>query len=136
MFSASNNNEKPLVLVADDEREVASLVAVVLNRAGARAVIAVNGEEALETIEERPPAAAVLDIMMPNLNGYEVLQRMRADARTAKTPVVLLSARAGAIDRDFGLRIGADAYVRKPFSPRDLVRTVLHLVNSGHAAAA
>src|SRR5436305_1725636 len=135
MPELSDTDDKPLVLVADDDREVASLVAVVLSRAGMRAVIATNGEEAFETIEERTPDAAVLDIMMPNLNGYEVVRRVRTGPLTARMPIVLLSARAGAIDRDFGLRLGADAYLRKPFAPKDLVATVTRLVDSGRAAA-
>lgn len=125
--------ETPLVLVADDEREVASLVAVVLNRAGLRATLASNGEEAIEAIEERKPDAAVLDIMMPNLNGYEVVQHIRSQARTRRMPVVLLSARAGGIDRDYGLRIGADAYLLKPFNPKELVSQVKLLIDNGRA---
>jgi DNA-binding response OmpR family regulator len=134
MSNFANTSDKPYVLVADDEREVASLVAVSLSRAGMRAVIATNGEEAIETIEEHTPDAAVLDIMMPNLNGYEVVRRVRSEPKTVRMPIILLSARAGGIDRDFGLRLGADAYVRKPFLPKDLVATVARFVNSGRAA--
>jgi DNA-binding response OmpR family regulator len=126
----------PLVLVADDEREVASLVAVVLNRAGLRAAIACNGEEALEIIGERKPDAAVLDIMMPNLNGYEVVQAIRDHPATRRMPVILLSARAGGIDRDYGLRIGADAYLLKPFNPKELVAQLRVLLTNGRSLAA
>jgi DNA-binding response OmpR family regulator len=130
------STDTPLVLVADDDREVAGLVAVVLSRAGLRACIATNGEEALETIEERSPDAAVLDIMMPNLNGYEVIQQLREDPVGAKMPVLILSARAGGIDREFGLRVGADAYLRKPFHPKELVAQVTTLLRTGRPSAA
>jgi CheY-like chemotaxis protein len=119
---------KPLVLVADDEVDVASLVAVSLQRAGFAVVTAANGEEALETALERLPAACVLDIMMPNMNGYEVVRRLKDEPTTADIPLVLLSARAGALDRDYGLRIGAAAYIRKPFPPRELGETVWRLL--------
>jgi DNA-binding response OmpR family regulator len=125
------NADAPLVLVADDEREVAGLVAVILSRAGVRATTAVNGTEALEVIAERSPDAAVLDIMMPDMNGYEVVQRVRSDPTTSSMPLILLSARAGKIDRDYGLRIGADAYFRKPFDPQALVETLRTLIEAG-----
>src|SRR5947209_5392691 len=130
----SATEEKPLVVVADDEREVASLVAVVLRRAGMRAAVACNGEEALEVIAEREPDAAVLDIMMPNVNGYEVVRAIRDEPLTQRMPIVLLSARAGGIDRDYGLRIGADAYLLKPFQPKALVAKVSELLANGRAS--
>jgi DNA-binding response OmpR family regulator len=122
--------EKPLVLVADDDVEVAGLVAISLRRAGFDVVTAANGEEAIEQALEHRPAAAVLDIMMPNMNGYEVVRRLKDESVTAHMPIVLLSARAGALDRDYGLRIGADAYIRKPFPPRELGETVRALIES------
>jgi two-component system phosphate regulon response regulator PhoB len=122
--------DKPLVIVADDDVEVAGLVAISLRRAGFEVVTAANGEQALELAVGNKPAAFVLDIMMPNMNGYEVVRRLKEDPVTAHTPVVLLSARAGALDRDYGLRIGADAYIRKPFPPRELGDTVWALLKA------
>jgi DNA-binding response OmpR family regulator len=125
-----SERKKPLVLVADDDAEVAGLVAISLRRAGFDVVTAANGEEAIEHALEHGPDACVLDIMMPNMNGYEVVHRLKEERATANMPVVLLSARAGALDRDYGLRIGADAYIRKPFPPKELGETVWALITS------
>jgi DNA-binding response OmpR family regulator len=122
--------KKPLVLVADDDAEVAGLVAISMRRAGFNVVTAHNGEYAIEQAIEHAPDACILDIMMPNMNGYEVVRRLKEDPATAHIPIVLLSARAGALDRDYGLRIGADAYVRKPFPPKELGETVWALLRS------
>jgi DNA-binding response OmpR family regulator len=124
------DRKKPLVLVADDDAEVAGLVAISLRRAGFNVVTAANGEQALEQVQEHEPDACVLDIMMPNTNGYEVVRRLKEDSATTRIPVVLLSARAGGLDRDYGLRIGADAYIRKPFPPRELGDTLRALLLS------
>ncbi len=123
-------DKKPLVLVADDDAEVAGLVAISMRRAGFNVVTAHNGEYAIEQAIEHAPDACILDIMMPNMNGYEVVRRLKEDPATAHIPIVLLSARAGALDRDYGLRIGADAYVRKPFPPKELGETVWALLRS------
>jgi CheY-like chemotaxis protein len=123
-----STDPKPLVLVADDDVEVASLVAISLRRAGLGVITVADGSDALEGVVEHQPAACVLDIMMPNMNGYEVVHRVRGNAMTSHIPVVLLSARAGALDRDYGLRIGANAYVRKPFPPKALGETVWSLI--------
>ena len=124
------SNRKPVVLVADDDLDVASLVAVSLRRAGFDVVTAGNGSAALEIALVTPPDAFVLDIMMPNLNGYEVVRRLKDEKVTNDLPIVLLSARAGALDRDYGLRIGADAYIRKPFPPKQLAETLWALLES------
>jgi DNA-binding response OmpR family regulator len=121
---------KPLVLVADDDVDVASLVSLSLQRAGFDVVTAENGAEALERAIERGPAACVLDIMMPNLNGYELVRRLKEDDATRHMPIVLLSARGGVLDRDYGLRMGADAYIQKPFPPRQLGETLWALIES------
>ncbi|MEA2427228.1 MAG: hypothetical protein QOF37_856 [Thermoleophilaceae bacterium] len=117
-----------MVLVADDDAVVASLVRAVLGRGGFDVVTAANGSDALEMALERHPAACVLDIMMPDLNGYEVVRRMKDDPATAGIPIVLLSSRAGALDREFGLRIGADAYINKPVPPNELRDTLWRLL--------
>jgi DNA-binding response OmpR family regulator len=116
--------QRPLVLIADDDTEIAVLVETVLQREGYDAVTAMNGGEALALIAQKRPDVVVLDIMMPNLNGYEVLQRLRGDSATRFLPVILLSARAGALDRKYGLRMGADDYVLKPFKAEELVERI------------
>jgi DNA-binding response OmpR family regulator len=126
-------------MVADDDTEIAVLVEILLKREGYDVVIAMNGGEALELIQQKRPDLVVLDIMMPNLNGYEVVQRLREKKATRFLPVILLSARAGALDRKYGLRMGADDYVLKPFQAEDLlerIRAVLPQQAAGEPAPA
>ena len=116
--------QRPLVMVADDDTEIAILVEILLQREGYDVVTAMNGGEALELIERKRPDVVVLDIMMPNLNGYEVVQRLRENKDTRFLPVILLSARAGALDRKYGIRMGADDYILKPFKAEDLLARI------------
>jgi|tagenome__1003787_1003787.scaffolds.fasta_scaffold19447735_2 DNA-binding response OmpR family regulator len=112
--------ERPLVLVADDEEDVLNLVSLHLERAEFDVVRAADGEEALRALREQLPDVAVLDVMMPKLNGYEVVSEMRKDESTKRIPVLLLTARAGGVDIMHGYEVGADDYLRKPFKPQEL----------------
>jgi DNA-binding response OmpR family regulator len=123
-------NEKGLVLIADDDEDILVLVRTVLERSGYEVVVARDGAEALALAGERRPNLAVLDISMPELDGLEVLRRLRADAETSELPVVLLSARAQEGDVALGYETGASAYMRKPFSPRELTQRVAELLAS------
>lgn len=116
--------QRPLALVADDDTEIAVLVEILLQRDGYDVVKAMNGAEALDLIERKKPDVVVLDIMMPNVNGYEVVQRLRSGDATRFLPVILLSARAGAIDRKYGMRVGADDFILKPFQADDLLERI------------
>ena len=117
-----------LVLVADDDEDVLSLVTTVLERAGHEVIAARDGAEALALAQRRRPDLAVLDVAMPQLDGLEVLRRLRRSRETAEVPVVLLSARAQESDVVLGYETGASAYVRKPFSPRELSERVAGLL--------
>jgi DNA-binding response OmpR family regulator len=108
------------VLVADDDVDILELVTYSLRRAGHSVVTARNGEDALRLIGEHRPDAAILDIMMPGMTGYDVTKAMRENPETVRTPVILLSARAGGADMAHGFHLGADDYVRKPFNPAEL----------------
>jgi DNA-binding response OmpR family regulator len=108
------------VLVADDDEDILELVSFRLERAGYEVVTARDGAAALATAQERLPDLAVLDVMMPGLNGYEVTQRLRADDATRDIPVILLTARVQEADVNRGFEAGADDYLRKPFSPQEL----------------
>jgi DNA-binding response OmpR family regulator len=114
----------PLVLVADDDEDILTLVALRLRRSGLDVILARDGEEALELIESRVPDAVVLDIAMPKLTGLEVTRRLRAAEATKAMPIVLLTARTGEPDVALGLEAGADEYITKPFSPQDLYACV------------
>jgi DNA-binding response OmpR family regulator len=111
---------KPLVLVADDDPDILALVTFRLERAGYEVVAASDGEQALQLALAQPPDLAVLDVMMPKLDGYEVTTRLRQDERTRRMPIILLTARVQEADIARGFEVGADDYVRKPFSPQEL----------------
>jgi two-component system, OmpR family, response regulator MtrA len=119
----------PLVLIADDDADILSLVRAVLERAGNEVVSVGDGAQALASVTERKPDLAVLDISMPEVDGLEVLRRLRADSATSELPVVLLSARAQEADVKLGFELGASAYVKKPFSPRELADRVAELLS-------
>jgi DNA-binding response OmpR family regulator len=111
---------RPLVLVAEDDEDIRSLVVFRLERSGYDVVEAVDGEEALARVAERVPDLVVLDLMMPKLDGLEVTRRLRAAAGTSRVPVILLTARVQERDIEAGFAAGADDYLRKPFSPQEL----------------
>jgi len=117
---STHAGENPLVLIADDDEDILQLVAHRLARAGYDVVTANDGEEALEQALERRPSVAVLDVMMPKLDGYEVTRRLRGSEQTAGVPVILLTARVQDADIARGFDAGADEYVKKPFSPHEL----------------
>ena len=121
-------DETPLVVVADDDEDILMLVRTALTARGYQVDVARDGTAALALLQRRQPAAAVLDIAMPGLGGLEVLTRVRNDPATADLPIVLLSARAQESDVARGYELGASKYVRKPFSPRELVAVVDELV--------
>jgi len=118
--TAQRENGKPLVLVADDDPDILALVTFRLERGGYDVVAANDGEEALRLAVERAPDLAVLDVMMPKLDGYEVTTRLRQNERTRRMPVILLTARVQEADIARGFEVGADDYVKKPFSPQEL----------------
>ena len=118
----------PVVLVADDDDDILLLVTMRLQRDGFIVISARNGEDALALAQQQRPDIAVLDIGMPGLDGIEVLERIRADDELKGMRVLLLTAKAQESDVRRGFDAGADAYVRKPFSPADLSARVRELV--------
>ena len=112
--------DKPLVLVAEDDEDILALVAYRLERAGYDVITATNGEDAANLAAAERPDLAVLDVMMPRLDGYAVTRRIRADERTATMPVILLTARVQEADVARGFEAGADDYIKKPFSAQQL----------------
>jgi DNA-binding response OmpR family regulator len=127
-MTEGEERERPLVLVADDEADVLNLVALQLERHEFDVVRAANGTEALDLAQRERPDAAVLDVMMPGLNGYEVVSEMRKGEETKHIPVLLLTARAGGVDIMHGYEVGADDYLKKPFTPQDLIEHVQALL--------
>ena len=123
-----SDDDRPLVVCADDDEDILSLVTLRLERAGYEVAKAADGDEALETVRARRPALAILDVMMPKRTGYEVLAELRTDPSLAGLKVILLSARVQEADVERGLDAGADAYLAKPFKAPDLVATVQELL--------
>ena len=123
----------PVVLVADDDDDILMLVTMRLQRDGFVVIAARNGEEALALAQQQRPDVAVLDVGMPGLDGLEVLQRIRADDALKGMRVLLLTAKAQESDVRRGYDTGADAYVRKPFSPAELSARVRALVDGDNA---
>ena len=117
-----------VVLVADDDEDILQLLSFRLERAGYEVVLARSGDEALRLALDRLPAVAILDGMMPGLDGFEVTRELRRADATSTTPVILLTARAQASDIARGMAAGADEYVKKPFDARDLVDRVDRLL--------
>lgn len=116
----NGDGRQPLVLVADNDPDILALVSFRLERAGYDVVTASDGEEALRLTVERAPDLAVLDVMMPKLTGYDVTRAVRANEATARMPVILLTARVQEADVARGFEVGADDYLKKPFSPQEL----------------
>ncbi|MEA2432168.1 MAG: two-component system, OmpR family, response regulator MprA [Thermoleophilaceae bacterium] len=120
------NTARPRVLVADPDPETSALLARALDWAGYEPTTAAHGREALELIARLRPAAAVLEVTMDLVNGYDVVRQLRDSGQ--RLPVVMISARAGKLDRDFAFTVGADDYVKKPFHSSELVSRLALLV--------
>jgi two-component system, OmpR family, phosphate regulon response regulator PhoB len=116
------------ILVVDDEPDIIALVAYHLARSGYRVSTAASGTEALQAARDEQPALVVLDLMLPELSGFQVLERLRADRALADIPVLMLTARREEADRVEGLSLGADDYLVKPFSPQELVLRVRNIL--------
>ncbi len=112
------------MLVVDDEKDLVSLLEFNLRQAGYETVSAMNGAEALAQARRRVPDLVLLDLMLPDLSGTEVCRQLKGDPRTSHVPVVMLTAKGDELDRVVGFELGADDYVVKPFSMRELVLRV------------
>jgi two-component system OmpR family response regulator len=122
------SSDRPLILVSDPDCESVAMISRQLLWAGYDVVTAGTGGDALEVLNERPVDGAVLEVMLGDVSGYEIVRRMRSDAARMLTPIVLISARAGKLDRDFAFTVGADDYVKKPFHSSELVARLALLV--------
>jgi two-component system phosphate regulon response regulator PhoB len=118
----------PRILVVDDEPDLLELVRFNLSQAGFEVETAATGREALERLEASPPDLVILDLMLPDVSGNDICRQIRGDPALAELPIVMLTAKSEEVDRVVGFELGADDYVAKPFSPRELtlrVRAVL-----------
>ena len=122
---------RPKILVVDDEPEAVELVEFNLKQAGFEVFTAADGAEALKKARSVLPGLIVLDLMLPEVDGLEVCKMLRRDPATAAIPIVMVTAKAAEIDRILGLELGADDYVTKPFSPRELVLRIKNILERG-----
>jgi two-component system phosphate regulon response regulator PhoB len=124
------------VLVVEDEPDIRSLIVHHLERDGFRCRTAASGGEALARVRAAQPDLVVLDLMLPGMNGLEVCRRLRADPATAALPIIMLTAKADEVDRVVGLEMGADDYLAKPFSTKELVARVRAVLRRARPAEA
>jgi two-component system phosphate regulon response regulator PhoB len=124
------------ILVVDDEPEAVELVEFNLKGAGYEVSTAGDGAEALNKARRIQPNLVILDVMMPEIDGMEVCKLLRRDPATSTIPIIMLTAKASEVDRVLGLELGADDYVVKPFSPRELVLRVKKILERGKPAEA
>ncbi|HET7752587.1 MAG TPA: response regulator transcription factor [Anaeromyxobacteraceae bacterium] len=125
----------PAVLIVDDERDLLSLVDFNLRQAGFETVLATTGEQALAHVRRRVPDLVILDLMLPDIPGTEICRRIKSDARTRHVPVIMLTAKGEEVDRVVGFELGAEDYVTKPFSVRELVLRVRAVLRRADGAA-
>ena len=127
------HHTEPPVLIIEDDQKTAKLVALYLEKEGFKPIIALDGREGLKLAERHQPVLVVLDLMLPQIDGWEVCREIR---RRSDVPILMLSARGDEIDRVAGLTLGADDYVVKPFSPRELVARVKAILRRGRMDSA
>jgi two-component system phosphate regulon response regulator PhoB len=126
---------KPRLLVVEDEPDLAEILRYNLERAGFKVELEATGDGALTAIRRQPPDLLLLDLMLPGLDGLELTRILKRDAATARVPIVMLTARGEEIDRIVGLELGADDYIPKPFSPREVVLRVRAVLRRQQANA-
>ena len=119
--------------MVEDEPDIRSLIVFHLGREGYRCRTASNGAQALLEARASRPDLVILDLMLPEMDGLDVCRRLRRDPRTAQLPIIMLTAKADEVDRVVGLEIGADDYVAKPFSPKELVARVRAVLRRGQS---
>jgi DNA-binding response OmpR family regulator len=119
------------ILCIEDEPEMIDLIRLILGRRGFEVKGAAGGVEGLKIIRQDPPDLVLLDLMMPEMDGWEVYQQMKADEKTKKIPVIVVTAKAQSIDKVLGLHIAkVDDYITKPFSPQDLMNSIDKVLKS------
>jgi two-component system alkaline phosphatase synthesis response regulator PhoP/two-component system response regulator VicR len=122
------------ILAVDDEKHIVRLVQINLQKEGYEVVTATNGREALEAVAQHRPDLIVMDVMMPEMDGFEALQKLKENPATQNIPVVMLTAKAQDADVFKGWQSGADLYLTKPFNPQELITFVKRIFDSQRAS--
>ena len=121
----------PRILIVEDEKDIVQVLEYALRQAGFDTVSARDGAEAFARVREKTPDAVILDLMLPDLSGTEICRQLKSTARTAAVPVIMLTARSDEVDRVVGFELGADDYITKPFSVREVVLRVKAVLRRG-----
>jgi two-component system response regulator VicR len=130
-----NEKSNKRILCIDDEPEMIDLIRLILNRRGFEVKGAGGGIDGLEMVRKEQPDLVLLDLMMPDMDGWEVYQQMKADDKTRSIPVIVVTAKAQSIDKVLGLHIAkVDDYISKPFSPQELLTSVERVLNKTKTA--
>ena len=124
------------ILIIEDEPDVVDLLVFNLQKAGYKTITARDGQTGLQKARDERPALVVLDLMLPGIEGTDVCRQLKADPKTAGIPVIMLTAKAEEVDRVVGLELGADDYVTKPFSPRELTLRIKTILRRGAGKSA
>lgn len=122
---------KQRILVVEDDKHISKLIKYNLEKEGFQSTVVITGEEALEVLQLDPIDLIVLDVMLPKMDGFETCKRIRQNKAVAHIPIVLLTARGEEIDRIIGFELGADDYMVKPFSPRELILRIRAVLKRG-----
>jgi len=131
-----NDTNTKRILCIEDEPEMIDLIRLILGRRGFEVIGAAGGKEGLEKMRQEPPILVLLDLMMPDMDGWEVYQQMKANEKTKDIPVIVVTAKAQSIDKVLGLHIAkVDDYIAKPFSPQDLLNSVDKVLGRENTAA-
>ncbi|MEQ8287962.1 response regulator [Thalassospira sp.] len=121
-------NKRPKVLIAEDEETIVESLSFLMEKEGYEVSVATDGQTAIKMIARDIPDMVLLDVMMPGCDGFEVVRAARADPRTKRIPIMMLTAKTREVDRRKGLELGVDDFVTKPFSTRDVVARVKALL--------
>jgi two-component system alkaline phosphatase synthesis response regulator PhoP len=124
MVTAGEDARSRSIVIVEDDEDIADSIRYNLEREGFRVRVAATGEEALNLIFDGPPGLVLLDLNLPHMSGLEMCRRLRLESKTAKVPILMVTARADESDKVLGLNLGADDYITKPFSMRELVARV------------
>ena len=127
---------KERILIVEDDKNISKLVKFNLEKANYDCAIAVSGEKALEALDARPADLIILDIMLPGMDGYEICRTIKAKEKLKNIQIIMLTAKGEEVDRIVGLELGADDYIVKPFSPRELVLRVKAILKRGKTESA
>jgi phosphate regulon transcriptional regulator PhoB len=127
---------KERILIVEDDKNISKLVKFNLEKANYDCAIAVSGEKALEALDDRSADLIILDIMLPGMDGYEICRTIKAKEELKNIPIIMLTAKGEEVDRIVGLELGADDYIVKPFSPRELVLRVKAILKRGKTESA